>query len=339
MKFTPLAYFILYSLTSHYTEQALKNLVNTPCFSKIRINLDEPCKEIKLMKKCQYNTCVVPRFDYSEEKNICKVGKPKNNKCEDDNDEKDAIGVDLKQADQTYSGYKDGASEIWNKIYNSSDGYPLITKLISGIHFSITVHISVYYKFVVKEYMCNPLLYFQKFKSEYYENLKFTLNFVRYAVGSLDKDHYKCSLMLSSHEMGLIGNVIEHARKTSGPSIRLMHYNNVFDRISELLNCIECDKCKLWGKIQFNGLKVAMDIISGKKKHLGGNELVYIIQLSNKLENSVYFAKELQQKIKYRYVYLLFLYYIEILTIIISMTLFFVVNRICLYRNNLNKNN
>lgn len=338
MKATRYLLFFHYILADIGIDMNLQKLVNTGCFTKLRINLDEPCRDIKLMKKCQYKTCVVPRFDYSEEKNVCKVGKPHNNTCVYyKNNDKKAIGVDLKQAKQVYSGYKDGASGIWKRIYKETENHPMIGKLISGLHFSITIHISVYYKFVVRDYMSNPMLYYQKYNQEHYNNLLFALNLVRYAVGSLDKSVYRCSLQLSDHDMGLLSSLIARARSTSKPSIQLANYETVFRNISELLNCIECDKCKLWGKIQFIGLKVALDIVSGSIKHISGNDLVYIIQLLYKLESSVYFAAELHKKIKYRHVYFVLLYYVEIATLFISLALFYTVNKICTGRSNINK--
>lgn len=329
---------IYYILCVKAIDLNLRNLVNSKCFSKIRIDLDGPCKDFKLMKKCQFATCVVPRFNYSEEKNICKVGRPENNKCKYyENKDKNAIGVDLKQAEQVYSGYTDGASDIWLKIHQEAAAYPLIAKLVSGIHFSITVHIAVYYKLIVNEYFSNPLLYHKKFNPEFLDNLGFALKFVRYAVGCLEKKNIECSIELSKNDSELLNNVILRARKFSGPPIQLVYYENIFAAISKLLNCIECDKCKLWGKIQFNGLKVAMDIVSGKGTNLVGNDLICIIQLLYKLESSEYFANELQKKIKWRYFYFALLYSVELGTLIISMTLFYFVNKLCTHRNKCNK--
>lgn len=309
----------------------LKKLVQSKCFSKIKINLDKPCTTLNLLKKCKFNACLVPRTNINEEKDLCKSGIVFNNKCifKDDHDQ-EAIGVNLEIAQQIYSGYKKGAAEIWNEIYKTAQGNEILSKMISGVHYSIMIHMSIFYKYIFNEYWSNPLLYSHKRNETYYQNLLFAYTMVIKAIKRLNNNYFKCSLQLDGNDQKILKDLIEQVQGQDydlPTGLRLGDYQKKFKKIFDILNCIECDKCKLWGMIQFDGVKTALDIISGKTTQLKGRELVNLFQLFNKLGSSLIYSQALDVKIKHRYVYFLLLYIIEIITIFLSLTLFFIVTR------------
>lgn len=134
---------------------------------------------------------------------------------------------------------------------------------------------------------------------------------------------------MNSEDYSLLEKITKIARKNYYYNARkfdLMDYEAKMFQIMEILNCIECDKCKLWGKIQFSGLKTAMDILSRSRRILQGKELVFLYQTFYKLSSSISFIDALEQKIKYKYVYYLSLYVIEIVTVFISLAIFFILS-------------
>lgn len=70
---------------------------------------------------------------------------------------------------------------------------------------------------------------------------------------------------------------------------------NKFFNISRIFDCISCDKCRLNGKVQITGLGAAMKIIFAKQrdlKTLKKTELISLIQLLNKLSESIEFYQQ-----------------------------------------------
>lgn len=52
-------------------------------------------------------------------------------------------------------------------------------------------------------------------------------------------------------------------------SIKFKHdYKEKFRNISRIMDCVGCDKCKLWGKLQTQGLGTALKILYSEKLNL-----------------------------------------------------------------------
>lgn len=75
------------------------------------------------------------------------------------------------------------------------------------------------------------------------------------------------------------------------------------------MDCVSCEKCKVWGKLQILGLGTAVKILlsremdlEGNKKFLNRQEVIALINTLNQLASSVDFASravdlELNEKI------------------------------------------
>ncbi|CAI2362017.1 unnamed protein product [Moneuplotes crassus] len=63
----------------------------------------------------------------------------------------------------------------------------------------------------------------------------------------------------------------------------------IFYNITKILDCVTCEKCKLYGKLQFTGLTAVMKIMfgQGNESKLTRNEMVGLINLMAKLADSV----------------------------------------------------
>ncbi|KAF3292152.1 endoplasmic oxidoreductin-1 [Orbilia oligospora] len=73
-------------------------------------------------------------------------------------------------------------------------------------------------------------------------------------------------------------------------------FRNRFRNVSRLMDCVGCDKCRLWGKLQTSGYGTALKILfeydeneeNGKNPILRRTELVALINTLGRLSNSLY---------------------------------------------------
>ncbi|KAL0310531.1 UNVERIFIED_CONTAM: Endoplasmic reticulum oxidoreductin-2 [Sesamum angustifolium] len=67
------------------------------------------------------------------------------------------------------------------------------------------------------------------------------------------------------------------------------------------MDCVGCEKCRLWGKLQILGLGTALKILfsengqdqSGQRLQLQRNEVIALVNLLNRLSESVKFVHEM----------------------------------------------
>ncbi len=60
-----------------------------------------------------------------------------------------------------------------------------------------------------------------------------------------------------------------------------------FKEITEALNCVDCKKCRLYGKMQVEGLSVALRILLSKTENISRNEFIAFINTFNKWSQSI----------------------------------------------------
>jgi len=89
----------------------------------------------------------------------------------------------------------------------------------------------------------------------------------------------------------------------SGPELK-QQIQKQFRNISALMDCVGCEKCRLWGKLQVLGLGTALKIlfsVDGQNQpdqilHLQRNEVIALINLLNRLSESVKLVNEMGPK-------------------------------------------
>lgn len=81
------------------------------------------------------------------------------------------------------------------------------------------------------------------------------------------------------------------------------HFRNI---TSNIMDCVACQKCKLWGKIQIHGLGTAFKILikeSDQREfqniHLTRHEITSLINAISKLAKSIQFLEEFDQLLKH----------------------------------------
>nr|GMD33330.1 endoplasmic reticulum oxidoreductin-1 [Ipomoea batatas] len=79
-----------------------------------------------------------------------------------------------------------------------------------------------------------------------------------------------------------------------------------FRNISALMDCVGCEKCRLWGKLQVLGLGTALKIlfsVDGQKHpmqplQLQRNEVIALMNLLNRLSESISFVREMSPDVE-----------------------------------------
>ncbi|XP_010538548.1 PREDICTED: endoplasmic reticulum oxidoreductin-2 [Tarenaya hassleriana] len=253
---------------------------------------------------------------------------------ETDNDEMTYVNLQLNP--ERYTGYSGpSARRIWDAVYNencpkyaseeSCQEEKILYKLISGLHSSISVHIASDYLLDENTYSWGQnltLLYDRVLKyPDRVRNLYFTFLFVLRAVTKaadyLEEAEYETSnpiedLKTKSLMKQLVGHPEVKAacpvpfdeaklwKGQRGPELK-QQLQKQFRNISAIMDCIGCEKCRLWGKLQILGLGTALKILFSVNcekdiRHnleLQRNEVIALMNLLNRLSESVKFVHEM----------------------------------------------
>ena len=81
-------------------------------------------------------------------------------------------------------------------------------------------------------------------------------------------------------------------------------FRSRFRNVSRLMDCVGCDKCRLWGKLQTAGygaaLKVLFEYEPGKEFHLKRTELVALVNTLGRISHSLSALTKFREKLKER---------------------------------------
>lgn len=255
---------------------------------------------------------------------------------DDETDNAEMTYVNLQLNPERYTGYTGpSARRIWDAIYTENcPKYPseefcqekkILYKLISGLHSSISIHIAADYLLDEETHLWGQnltLMYDRVLRQpDRVGSLYFTFLFVLRAVtkasdyleqadyetGNTEED-LKTQLLMK----GLLYNSKLQAacplpfdeaklwKGQSGPELK-QQIQRQFRNISALMDCVGCEKCRLWGKLQVLGLGTALKILFsvdgqdrlGQTLQLQHNEVIALMNLLNRLSESVKFVHEM----------------------------------------------
>ncbi|KAK2642906.1 hypothetical protein Ddye_024669 [Dipteronia dyeriana] len=254
---------------------------------------------------------------------------------DDETDNADMTYVNLQLNPERYTGYiGPSARRIWDAVYSENcPKYPseelcqeekILYKLISGLHSSISVHIAADYLLDeatntwgenLKLLYDRVLRYPDRVRNLYFTFL-FVLRAVTKAADYLEQADYETGnptedLKTQSIMKQLLYNPKLQAacplpfdeaklwKGQSGPELK-QRIQGQFRNISALMDCVGCEKCRLWGKLQVLGLGTALNILFAVngEEHLGQtlqlqrNEVIALTNLLNRLSESVTFVHE-----------------------------------------------
>lgn len=238
-----------------------------------------------------------------------------------DSDDHDSEYVDLLLNPERYTGYSgESANRIWRAIYEencfirkthspfSNDlcyEERLFYEAISGLHSSINIHLCAEYPTgggLMGTFEPNLDEFLRRFgeHNDYLENLytlfqlelralalskpyllrrvKWPETSTKEAVHDLLKTLDKVDL-LTFKDLSLKPSHVSHELAT--------HFRNI---TTTIIDCVSCDKCKLWGKVQLRGLGTAFKILSIKDlrmMNLNHQEIVSLINAIARLSHSI----------------------------------------------------
>ncbi|KAE9608235.1 putative thiol oxidase [Lupinus albus] len=262
------------------------------------------------------------------------IDNPWTNDDETDNGEMTYVNLQLNP--ERYTGYTGpSARRIWDAVYSENcPKYPsqescqekkILYKLISGLHSSISIHIASDYLLdeATNSWGQNLTLLYDRVLQypDRVSNLYFTFLFVlravtkaadyleqaEYDTGNLNEDLKTQSLMkqlLYNPKLQAACPVPFDEAKLwkgqSGPELK-QNIQQQFRNISALMDCVGCEKCRLWGKLQVLGLGTALKILFsddgqenlGHILQLQRNEVIALMNLLNRLSESVELVREI----------------------------------------------
>lgn len=255
---------------------------------------------------------------------------------EDDTDNDGLTYVNLQLNPERYTGYTGpSARRIWDAIYSENcpkysygeicQEKKVLYKLISGLHSSISIHIAADYLLDEATNMWGEnlkLMYDRVLRyPDRVRNLYFTFLFVLRAVtkatdyleqAEYDSGNNAEDLKAQSLMRQLLYNPKLQAacplpfdeaklwQGQSGPELK-QQIQKQFRNISALMDCVGCEKCRLWGKLQVLGLGTALKIlfsVDGQNRpnqplQLQRNEVIALVNLLNRLSESVKIVHEM----------------------------------------------
>jgi hypothetical protein len=246
--------------------------------------------------------------------------------------------IDLQLNPERYTGYAgESAHRIWRSIYeencffkNGKSHNPfsldnvcyeerVFYRAISGLHSSINIHLCAEYALMDGSFTFNPQEFVRRFKGK--ENFLSNLYFLYLLeLRALQKsEQYLLSNVnwQSSGDLATTKDAIKNLLKTlrnfkwhfnesklfkQDPKLAHDFAHKFRNITSEIMDCVACDKCKLWGKVQIHGLGTAFKILLTKdesKIQLTRHEIITLVNALCKLSKSIryldQFEKELSQ--------------------------------------------
>ena len=220
----------------------------------------------------------------------------------------------LQAANDLRSVMRAGASETDVALDDECLEKRVFYRIISGMHASISTHLCYdYLNQTTGTWGPNLQCYEERLASqpERISNLYFNYALVLRAVGKLRtylKNYTFCSGD-PRQDFDTKQKVLQLADKaTSGPAIfdeTLMFqdpsvrdlkedFRNRFRNVSRLMDCVGCDKCRLWGKLQTVGYGTALKVLfeydenkNGENPPLRRTELVALVNTLDRISSSL----------------------------------------------------
>lgn len=298
--------------------------VNRPC--KLWCNA-EKCnlKDCKVKEIGDPSKCPMPIYDDELSSVITQLGDQqidivsKFSECYD-NDDQDSHYVDLLVNPERYTGYSgESARKVWRAIYEENCFIHqlrspfdkemcfekrLFYEAISGLHSSINIHLCAEYPSnnLIGNFEPNLDEFMRRFggRNDYLDNL-YTLYLLELRA-LLRSKHYLIKKVNwpNASTKGAVYNLISVMDKNQVPTLKdislkpdqishdlATHFQNI---TTTIMDCVACDKCKLWGKVQLRGLGAAFKVLATNEPsqvHLNHQEIVSLFNAISRLSQSI----------------------------------------------------
>ncbi|KAH7433897.1 hypothetical protein KP509_07G091500 [Ceratopteris richardii] len=251
---------------------------------------------------------------------------------DDEREEGDVTYVNLLLNPERFTGYAGpSAARIWAAIYRDNVLAPhdklappesrVLYKLISGLHSSISVHIAAESLLDESANKWGPnvtllherVLEYEDRVSNLYFTFLFVLRAVTKAADYLIEAEYNTGnpsddeqtavlvqhLVRNEQLQAACPKPFDEAKLWQGKdgAQLLLQLQKQFRNISAIMDCVGCEKCRLWGKLQILGLGTALEILfsedSPNPPVLQRNEVIALVNLLNRLSESLIYLYDL----------------------------------------------
>jgi ERO1-like protein alpha len=225
--------------------------------------------------------------------------------------------VDLIKNVESFTGYQ--GQNIWNTIYHHNcfagetcTEERLLRRAISGMHTSVSTHLSEYFNdFELDVSYPNTEMYFERVGNhpERIKNLYFSFSILlrglnlatdylrtyNFSTGSFMEDvstHRQVTTLLETSlkygDIPFDESSLFKDQSKLGLKHQLKEY---FHNITRIMDCVDCEKCKTYGKMQIKGLGTALKIIFDENYKqqitLNRNEIIALINTMAKWSTSI----------------------------------------------------
>ncbi|XP_053208321.1 ERO1-like protein alpha isoform X2 [Panonychus citri] len=242
-----------------------------------------------------------------------------------EHDQEDGQYIDLSLNPERYTGYKgESAHRIWRSIYeencflkaqqkspfsvdNMCYEERVFYRAISGLHSSINIHLSSAFLFMDGTFTYNKQEFVKRFegRDEFIRNLYFLYLLELRALHKIENYLLTKVNWLSSGDQSATREAIKSLLKivksfkwhfnesimfSQEPAVAqefARHFHNI---TTNIMDCVGCDKCKLWGKVQIHGLGTAFKILINEdvdKIHLHRHEIITLINALTRHSTSI----------------------------------------------------
>jgi len=231
--------------------------------------------------------------------------------------------INLQLNPERHTGYN--GSHVWRAIYDrvcfesTCHEERVLTRILSGLHASINTHIAVSFyppkKGVREDWASNPELFVRTVGShpDRVRNMHYAfvvmlralrkaapvLSKMSYAVGDATEDQRVVALvgrLLDSHHLSSCKSVFDafdeslmFQERERGDALK-KEFKRVFRAVSDLVNCVKCQKCRLHGKMQLAGVGAALKLLLVPEvttETLTREELVAMFNTVQKLSKAI----------------------------------------------------
>lgn len=219
-----------------------------------------------------------PALEFLSDINYCDV---------DDFNKKGSVLVDLTANPERFTGYGgEQSAQIWSAIYNencfpvklygTSLAKDVFYRLISGLHASIGTHLSNdYLNTTTGEWMPNLELFMARVGNfpDRVTNIYFNYAIVGKALWKL-KSHLKEIAFFSNQDEKVNACILNVLSQLDSKifnedllfqddlsSALKNEFRTRFKNVTRLMDCVHCDRCRMWGKVQTKGYATSLKIL------------------------------------------------------------------------------
>ncbi|AET41444.1 ER oxidoreductin Ecym_8157 [Eremothecium cymbalariae DBVPG len=250
----------------------------------------------------------------------------------DDFTKEGSVLVDLTANPERFTGYGgEQSSQIWSAIYKENCftlgerglclAKDVFYRLVSGLHASIAAHLSNdYMNTVTGKWGPNLELFMTRVGNfpERVSNIYFNFAVVAKALWKIQPylEHIDSCTAYDNGVKSMINNVVSQLHSSifnedllfqdDFSSIMKDDFRTRFKNVTKIMDCVHCDRCRMWGKVQTTGyatsLKILFEIDSNdeeRKQHvvdkLTKYEVIALFNTFDRISKSVAFIANFEK--------------------------------------------